>query len=223
MSSSLIPQAFWFRVALDCRRLDGMPKDKTRLLDLPESCTLPSFRQLDHPIDWARVRAAWSPEGLGFSFELTEKVGQISSGESNLIAGDSVTLWIDTRDTRTIHRATRFCHRFHFAISSVSGTKSLKVTASQKEIARAQADAPTAPSGSISARAERILNGWRLEVFLAAAALSGYDPETNRRLGFNFEINDADRGAVNLGVGREFPIGEDPSLWGTLVLTDESA
>ncbi len=53
--------------------------------------------------------------------------------------------------------------------------------------------------------------------------MSGYDPETNRRLGFNFEINDADRGAVNLGVGREFPIGEDPSLWGTLVLADDPA
>ncbi len=111
MASSLIPQTFWFRVALDCRRLDGMPKDrdKGRLLGLPESCTLPSFRQLDHPTDWVRVQAAWSPTGLGFCFELTEKVGQISAGEATVLAGDSVTLWIDTRDTRNVHRATRFC------------------------------------------------------------------------------------------------------------------
>ena len=59
-----------------------------------------------------------------------------------------------------------------------------------------------------------------LELFLPAQALSGFDPDTNRRLGFAYQIGDHVREDQFLGVGREFPVGENPSLWSTLELTD---
>ena len=62
--------------------------------------------------------------------------------------------------------------------------------------------------------------GWRLELFLPAEALHGFDPETNRRLGFAYQVTDPDREDQFLGVGREFPVGENPSLWSTLELRD---
>ncbi len=34
------------------------------------------------------------------------------------------------------------------------------------------------------------------------------------------QVTDPERGDQFLGVGREFPIGEDPSLWSTLDLVD---
>ena len=55
-------------------------------------------------------------------------------------------------------------------------------------------------------------------MFLPAKALHGFDPETNRRLGFAFQVSDAEREDQFLGVGRDFPIGENPSLWSTLEL-----
>ena len=57
-----------------------------------------------------------------------------------------------------------------------------------------------------------------MEMFLPAEALHGFDPETNRRLGFAYLVTDPDREDQYLTVGREFPIGEDPSLWATLEL-----
>jgi len=42
-------------------------------------------------------------------------------------------------------------------------------------------------------------------------ALNGFDPETNRRLGFAHQVTDPEREDQFLGVGREFPIAEDPS------------
>jgi hypothetical protein len=74
----------------------------------------------------------------------------------------------------------------------------------------------------LQARAERLKTGWRLELFLPAAVLHGFDPETNRRLGFAYQVSDPDpeRQDQFLGVGREFPVGENPSLWSTLELRD---
>ena len=90
----------------------------------------------------------------------------------------------------------------------------------QRPIARALADAPTCRPEVIPARAERLRNGWRLELFLPAEVLHGFDPETNRRLGFAYQVTDPDREDQFLGVGREFPVGENPSLWSTLELRD---
>ena len=51
-------------------------------------------------------------------------------------------------------------------------------------------------------------------------ALNGFDPDTNRRLGFAYQIADHVHDDQFLGVGREFPLGENPSLWSTLELRD---
>jgi hypothetical protein len=127
-----------------------------------------------------------------------------------------VQLWIDTRDTRNIHRASRFCHWFSAAL--VPGKSSVGVEAVQKPIHRAQASAPICRPEQVQTRAERLKGGWRLELFLPAEVLHGFDPDTNRRLGFAYQVTDPERDDQFLGVGREFPIGEDPSLWSTLEL-----
>ena len=217
MSTPLIPQAFWFRVSAPCARVEGIPRAKGRLLDLPEAHALPDLGPLEGSESWAQARAAWNPAGLAFAFEVFDKAGPISPEPGRPSGIDGVQLWIDTRDTRNVHRATRFCHRFAATLAPASG-RTLDVDVVQRPIARAIADAPSAKVGAILARAERTLSGWRLELFLPAESLNGFDPETNRRLGFTYQVTDPDRGDRSFGVGREFPVGEDPSLWATLEL-----
>jgi len=218
MSTPLLPQTFWFRLEVPCRRVDARPRPKGRLLDLPDSCLLPDTAALAGEPSWATVRAAWNPSGLAVAVEVTGKLGPVMRDPLGQSAGEGVQLWIDTRDTRTIHRATRFCHRFGFVLRP--SREGLAVVASQRPIARAQADAPTADLATIAARADPIRGGWRLEAFLPAGALNGFDPETNRRLGFAYQVTDLEREDRFLTVGRDFPIGEDPSLWATLELVD---
>ena len=219
--SALLPQPFWFRVAHSCRRSEAIPRAKGRLLDLSEAHELVNLAGLDGKPGWVRTRTAWNDGGIGFAFEATGKVGEISPEPGRPSGADTVQLWIDTRDTRTVSRATRFCHRFVATLSRGAG-RSLDVEVSQKPIARALADAPLTLASAAQARAERIATGWRLELFLPVAALVGFDPAENRRLGLAYQVTDPDRGDVYSGVGREFPIGEDPSLWSTLVLSDET-
>ena len=219
MSTTLLPQAFWFRMALPCPKVEDIPRAKGRLLDLPETCALPDFRALEGQPSWARARVGYNPGGLGVSLEVVDKASPISPQPERFSGVDGVQVWIDTRDTRNVHRATRFCHRFAATISPGLG-RALKVEVAQKPIARAVADAPTVKSDSIEARAERTLSGWRLELFFPAGVLNGFDPDTNRRLGFYYQVTDPERGDQFLGVGREFPIGEDPSLWASLLLVE---
>jgi len=75
-------------------------------------------------------------------------------------------------------------------------------------------------SDAVLARAEKLKKSWRLELFFPAECLNGFDPETNRRLGFAYQVSAPDREGQFLGVGREFPVGENPSLWSTLELRE---
>jgi hypothetical protein len=219
MSVSLLPQSFWFRVSLLCPKVEGIPRSKGRLLDLPGTCALPDLLELEGRPSWARALVGYNALGLGVAFEVLDKAGPISP-EPGLSSGqDGVQVWIDTRDTRNVHRATRFCHRFAATLRPGKG-RSLEVDVVQKPIARAVADAPIAAPGLVQARAERTLSGWRLELFFPSESLHGFDPETNRRLGFYYQATDPDRGDQFLGVGREFPVGEDPSLWATLSMAE---
>lgn len=221
-ATPLIPQGFYFRIALPCARIDGIPRSgKASLLDLPDSTILPSLGRLDGREPWAEVRAAWNIEGLGFAFEVSGKPGNLVHVPDHPEDSDGVQLWIDTRDTRDIHRASRHCHRFHAAVLPGKG-KTLDAVVRQLQIPRATHDAPLADLSGVRAEARKTRSGYRLEVFLPASVLNGFDPETNRRLGLCYRVTDPDRGDQFLTLGREFPIGEDPSLWSTLELTEAS-
>ena len=88
-----------------------------------------------------------------------------------------------------------------------------------RKINRALQDAPLGAarrrSRSSSCAAQ---GGYRLEAFLPAAVLNGFDPEQNPRLGFYYAVRDAELGEQVLSVGPDFPYAEDPSLWSVLEL-----
>ena len=218
--SPLLPQPFWFRVAQSSRRIEAIPRSRGRLLDLGATEELFDQGQLDGRPGSVITRSGWNSRGLGFSFEVIDKVGEISPEPSRASGIDTVQLWVDTRDTRTVHRATRFCHRFVITLMPGVG-RALEVAVVRKPIARALTDPPMTSAAQVVTRADRTRSGWRLELWLPAEALVGFDPEENRRLGLAFQVTDPDRGEIYSGVGREFPVGEDPSLWATLILADD--
>jgi hypothetical protein len=117
-----------------------------------------------------------------------------------------------------VSRATRFCHRFSARLVLRPDRKTLAIDVGQRVIARAVADAPICAPDDLSTRAAVTKAGWTFEIFLPASVLGGYDPENNRRLGFAYHVSDHEREDQFLGVGRDFPIGENPSLWATLEL-----
>ncbi len=86
------------------------------------------------------------------------------------------------------------------------------------KIHRALQDALLCSPSDVLLRSHRLKSGYRLEAFLPAAVLNGYDPDQNRRLGFFYAIRDAELGEQLLSAGAVFPYPEDPSLWSVLEL-----
>ena len=148
MTTPLLPQTFWFRLAIPCPRVDGLPRARGRLLDLPTSSALPDTGALAGNPSWADVRAAWNPSGLAVAVEVTGKSGPITRDPIGTSAGEGVTLWIDTRDTRTIHRATRFCHRFTFTLRP--SREGLNVAVQPRSQSPARSPTPRPPTSRTS-------------------------------------------------------------------------
>jgi hypothetical protein len=216
----LIPQSFWFRIALACTRVESIPRpsDPARLLDLPSECTLPDLGQLEGRSAWAEVRVGWNAGGIGIAVS-AEGLPDAQLVRDRPEGFAIIQFWLDTRDTRNVSRATRFCHRFTARLE-LAGSRRLSVDVSQRPIARAMADAPLCRPELLLNRAELARSGWMFELFVPEKALNGFDPETNRRLGFAYQVADNVREDQFLGVGRDFPVGENPSLWATLELRD---
>ncbi|HEY7328566.1 MAG TPA: hypothetical protein VH592_13045 [Gemmataceae bacterium] len=219
---SLIPNRFLFRVCYPCRYVADIPGEgNDDLLDLPEECRLDSFADMDERRSFADVRIAWNEGGLALQVQVRGKeqtpVGDIARPRSS----DGVTIWVDTRDARTSHRASRYCHQFHF-LATGGGADKDEPAFVQSKINRALYDAPTVATDTVPFQFLPRTGGYRLEAFLPAAALNGFDPEQNPRLGIHVAVHDQEMGEQSLSVGDDFPWAEDPSLWSVLELVKEA-
>jgi hypothetical protein len=221
VAKPLLPQAFWFRFAFPCARVEGIPQANASggLLGLPAACALPDLQPLENSPRWAEVRLGWNTQGLGITV-LSDGVSPQQLTERRPEGFAVAQFWVDTRDSRNISRATRFCHRFVVRIDRGDSRARLQAVVTQRPVARATADAPISRCEDVPVRAELSRTGWLLEVFLTADVLNGFDPDTNRLLGFAYQIADHVREDQFLGAGRDFPVGENPSLWATLELRD---
>ena len=65
---------------------------------------------------------------------------------------------------------------------------------------------------------QKTADGYEMQCHIPADALTGFDPAEHPKVGFNYAIVDRELGWQTFSLGPEFPIGEDPSLWGTLEL-----
>jgi hypothetical protein len=214
----VIPHLFLLRLAYPCTYRKEMPQvDGDDLLDLPESCKIENFTPMDGATVFADVRLAWNELGLGFQFEVRGKQQEPQGSASRPRGSDGAGLWIDTRDARTTHRASRHCHLFYF-LPTGGGPDEDEPVFGQLKIHRALQDAPMCSPSDVLLRCHRLKSGYRLEAFLPAAVLNGYDPDQNRRLGFFYAIRDAELGEQLLSAGAVFPYPEDPSLWNVLEL-----
>jgi hypothetical protein len=214
----LLPHRFLFRITYSCRYVKKVPREKgDSLLELPEDCRLDNLSAIDEARNFADVRLAWNDLGLGLQAQVTGKDQELRGDSTRPRGSDGVTLWIDTRDARASHRASRYCHQFHF-LPTGGGPDRDEPAFLQTKINRALQDAPLCQSSAVPFRCQRKKGGYLLEAFLPAGALNGFDPEQNRRLGVYYAVRDSELGEQVLSVGAEFPYWEDPSLWSVLEL-----
>jgi hypothetical protein len=218
----LIPNRFLLRVAHPCLYLGDRPLEEgDDLLDLPEACRVDNFAAMDERPAFADVRLAWNERGLALQVTVRGKEQPAVGDVARPRQSDGVTLWIDTRESRGSHRASRYCHQFHL-LAAGGGPEKDEPAFVQGKINRALEDAPTAPAGAVPFRRDRRRNGYLLEAFLPATVLNGFDPEQSSRLGFYYAVRDQEQGEQTLAVDADFPWAEDPTLWEVLELVPKA-
>jgi len=216
--SSLLPHRFLFRYALPVRFDRKLPNSGKKLLGLSTDFALADFAALDKTEPFGELRLAWNDQGLGIAVEVKNKPGRLKGDSHSPETSDGLRVFIDTRNTQNIHRASRYCHQFCL-LPTGGGPDGAKPWGVQVPILRAREEAPRANMAEVRLAASVSKTGYVLEAWLPASVLYGYDPEAQPRLGFYYALRDAELGEQFLSVGPEFPFAVDPSLWSTLELT----
>jgi len=216
--SSLLAPSFLFHFSAPCRYAAGI--SATSPAALSERHRLPCFAELDGRKPFADLRLGWSEAGIAVFLRVEGKKQAPWCRDTKIEDSDGLQLWIDTRDTKNVHRAGRFCHRFA-VLPMGSGRNLDQPTISLLAINRARESPREIHERQLVARSKRFKDGYELEAFFPADALTGYDPSEHPKMGFTYAVFDRELGTQTFTVGTEFPIAEDPSLWGTLELVRE--
>jgi hypothetical protein len=215
MSEQLIAPTMLFRFAAPC--LHTAEGWTAKGCTLGEKYRLPCFGELEGRPSFADVRLAWNEKGLILNVHVRGKQQPVWCRDSRIEDSDGVQVWIDTRNTQNIHRAGRFCHRF--ALLPIGAGRRLdEPVAALLAINRAKESPREIERGALQVRSAVGADGYSLEAYLPATALTGFSPADQPALGFTYAVVDRELGWQTFTVGQELPFTDDPSLWGTLDL-----
>lgn len=216
--TSLLAPSFLFRFSAPCRYAANM--SATAASPLSDRYRLPCLAELDGRRPFADFRLAWNAAGLTALLRVEGKKQAPWCRDTKIEDSDGMQIWIDTRDTKNVHRASRFCHRF--AVLPMGSGRSLdQPTFSLLAINRARESPREINERQLVARSKRFQDGYELEAFIPADVLTGFDPAEHPKMGFTYAVFDRELGTQTFTVGTEFPFAEDPSLWGTLELVKD--
>jgi len=222
-ANTLLAPRFLFRFAVPVLRRE--PIWKPGGIELDEAYRLLNLAELDAGTEnrerqFADVRMAWSAEGLLFNVRVERKQQPPWCREGRLEDSDGLTVWIDTRATLNIHRASRYCHRYAF-LPAGGGRGHEEPVCDQLLINRARENARPIRPRELQVAAKVKKNGYELAAFLPAVALGGYDPHQHRQLGFTYAVFDRELGLQTFATGPAFPFDEDPTCWAAIDLVGD--
>jgi hypothetical protein len=213
-STKLIDPALLFRFRVQASKVDFHFAD--RMWQLPDSTELPKTGVfISGQKDFASIRAGVGKDALFFQASIDRKLQFPWCRESRLEDSDGLHIWIDTRASRDVHRATRFCHRFVFCPMG-RGPKGEMAFAGWAPINRARENSPPPLEKLLATRSKLRPGGYDLYCAIHFTALSGLDINDFPVVGFYYAVVDRELGWQSLGLGPPLPVAEDPGLWGEL-------
>lgn len=216
--SLILPPELHFRWVLPIPHIASIPGSGKPPWSAMKGAMLTPPRLLDQTGATVSWKAAWNQQGMAFAIEVTG----VSAWNCHLDRpreSDGLHLWIDTRDTQSVHRATRYCHQL-CVLPSGGGEEGLEPIVLPVPVPRASHDAKLADSDDFLCWAERTGSGYKLACWIPAEAMTGFDPTTQPRIGFFAQLIDRDLGNHPISLTSEFPFDGDPSLWLSLELID---
>lgn len=214
----IVPPSLLFDFRLPLKACEIPNKKKTgALLKLSDQHKLFVPSTLNEVPHFADIYAGWNAEGFAFKV-CVEGKPEVPSGDSkDMSISDAALLWLDTRPTGDVRRATEYCH--HFAILPADEQAKGQPSIVQQPIAQQRATRIEFNAKQMSLRTKTTKTGYELEAWIPAIQLHGFREVSDiGRLGFHCVIKDGHLGDQSFHLGGDFPTGYDPSTWITLEL-----
>ncbi len=215
MSDLSLPARLFFEFQVPCSYLK--PLEGLAPARLPAAFQLPDLQQLEGSPAWAEVRAAWNELGIAFTVRVVGKKRSLWCRAARAQDSDGFHVWLNTRPAAKLRRANRYCHHFVFLPTDGIGPV-VNPVARFLPIPAARETPNYVRPDKLAVRSEISPEGYTLDIFIAAEALTGFDPQEVPQLGFNYAVIDRELGLQTFGVGPPLPYNEDPSLWPILEL-----
>ena len=208
----IVPPSFLFQYQLSVPRMDDLPKKKGRPLQLPDTARVFVPATLNDGTASLDVKLAWNPDGLGIELVVHGKKQEVSGRRNDLKHSDYVSVFIDTRHTANVHRATQFCTALQILPSDEADDD--QPTVQFVDMAQQHGTRLEQSSKRVLLGVETVSDGYRLEVWIPAAQIPGFaeTPEIGH-LGFYIVVEDTELGQLPLSIGDDFPVAHDPSTW----------
>ena len=208
----IVPPSFLFDYQLSIPRIDSLPKKKGQPLQLPDVARVFVPAAMNEAASGLELKLAWNPDGLAIELSVHGKKLEPQGRWHDLKHSDYVQVFIDTRHTANVHRATEFCT----ALQILPGDETAddKPTVQFVEIAQQRGTRRDEAARQVMPIVAPLDNGYRLELWIPAAQMPGFaeSPEIGH-LGFYVVVEDTEIGQLPLSIGDDFPTAYDPSTW----------
>ena len=182
------------------------------LLKPDKSYLLPSTSDLLGEDAFADVYTSWTVDKL--SFLIVSRAAFQNVGDGDFRRGDSVELFIDTRDLKTKGVVSRFCHHFVFFPVQVQNFYGREITRFRGEDIHRLCHPE-----DLQVTPDLEDDSYTLLLEIPSACLHGYDPLSFPRIGFTYRINRTGGPPQHFAVSsEEYTIEQHPATWGTLKL-----
>jgi hypothetical protein len=203
---SLYPETF-FGFSAPIYQSLKIPAGRTK-----RSFLLPHSAELLDEEKFADVYMSWDEEGLCLFCESNRAF--VDSAYPRFDEGDSLELFIDTRDLKEMGIIHRFCHHFLFLPIEVQGVRALEITHF-----RGEDNHPLAEPSQLLVETVFEKKSYSLSIYLPKEALYGYDPANVPRLGFSYCFHRKGGKPQHFPISsRACSIGRVPFLWASLQL-----
>ncbi len=210
-----IPNRACFKFSYACPYRATAPKLDGCLAGWEDAYRIPDLTALDGDVAFADLFMAWNETGLYFAVRVEGSRADVLPRQP--LKGDGLQIWIDTRDVRDAHRASRYCHHFYF-LPKGTGRGGRSPIGKQMRIRRARSYGRLCDPQILRVASTVLDSGYRMEIHLPPEALIGFDPEENNRLGFTYLLRDGKGGRQYWTADDPLPVSYDPSLWGRVEL-----
>lgn len=174
---------------------------------LKNHALLPNFSDLLQEKHYAKVFMSWHEDGLVFDVHVDDLFNQAAF--PHFRKGDSIELFIDTRNLKSAGFLTKFCHHFVILPIPVDGIHAQEMT-----IFRTDDRHDLCDPKKIFIKREEEKRSSRLKIFLPKECLYGYDPVRFHRLGFAYQINRCNGDLQHFILSSEYmAIEKENALW----------